>query len=102
MTDSQRARQGYSDANLLAASVIAGRPELYPEGSLPALWSDLILSRAANPDDREAGPLFAAQSRRCDARRGGMPAPGAGRASLPGLRRVTLNPVVMAADRRGE
>ena len=47
-----------------AATLIASDPVAYPEGSLMAQWADLILSKAAQPDDAEAGPLFAAVANR--------------------------------------
>ena len=50
------AREGYSAGNLLAATLIASDPERY-QGVLQE-WADIVLSRAAHPDDREAGPLF--------------------------------------------
>jgi hypothetical protein len=62
MTDSQRARQGYTTSNLECACIIAADPERY-QGVLQE-WADRILSKAANPDDREAGSLFEATSRR--------------------------------------
>jgi hypothetical protein len=52
------AKQAYSAGNLECACIIAGQPETFPEGSLPALWADVVLSKAAEPDDAEAGPLF--------------------------------------------
>ena len=58
MTTKVRITERYDAANLEAATVIASDPEKYPEGSLPALWSDVVLSKAAEPDDAEAGPLF--------------------------------------------
>ena len=58
------ARDGYSAGNLESATLIASDPEKYPEGSLPALWSDAVLSKAAVLDEAEAGPLFAATGRR--------------------------------------
>jgi hypothetical protein len=58
MTDSQRARQGYATSNLECACLIALDPVAYPEGSLMAEWADVVLSRAAHPDDALAGPLF--------------------------------------------
>ena len=42
-----RARIGYQQANEMAANLIAANPALYPEGSLPALWADVVLSKAA-------------------------------------------------------
>ena len=57
MTDSQRAREGYATSNLEFACILAASPELYP--GLPQLWADIVLSRAARPDDAEAGALFA-------------------------------------------
>ena len=53
-----RARAGYDAANLEAATIIAADPAKYPEGSLMATWADVILSKAARPDDADAGPLF--------------------------------------------
>ena len=50
------AREGYSASNLECATILVASPELYP--GLPQLWADIVLSRAAHPDDREAGPLF--------------------------------------------
>jgi hypothetical protein len=43
---------------MLAATLIASTPALYREGSLMAQWADRILSKAAQPDQSEAGPLF--------------------------------------------
>ena len=56
MTDSQRARQGYAADNLECACIVAADPERY-QGVLQT-WADLILTRAAQPDDALAGPLF--------------------------------------------
>lgn len=50
---------GYTASNMLAATLIASTPALYREGSLMAQWADRILSKAAQPDQSEAGPLFA-------------------------------------------
>ena len=52
------ARQGHAASNLEAATIIASNPVAYPEGSMMAEWADIVLSRAAHPDDREAGSLF--------------------------------------------
>lgn len=60
MTDSQRARQGYSASNMECACIIAANPAMYPEGSLPALWADVVLSRAVDAKEANAMPLFAA------------------------------------------
>ena len=49
---------GYTASNLMAACLIAADPVAYPEGSLMAEWADVVLSKAANPDDAEAGSLF--------------------------------------------
>jgi hypothetical protein len=46
----------YDQANLECACIIAGNPEKY-QGVLQE-WADTILSKAAEPDDAEAGPLF--------------------------------------------
>jgi hypothetical protein len=54
----KRITERYDTGNLAAASIIASNPVAYPEGSLMAQWADLILSKAAHPDDAEAGPLF--------------------------------------------
>jgi hypothetical protein len=55
----KRITERYDTGNLTAASIIASNPVAYPEGSLAAQWADMILSKAAHPDDAEAGPLFA-------------------------------------------
>jgi hypothetical protein len=52
------ARDGYSAGNLECACLIAIDPVAYPEGSLMAEWADVVLSRAAQPDEALAGPLF--------------------------------------------
>ena len=39
----------------MAANLIASDPVAYPEGSLMSLRSDMILSKAAQPDDAERG-----------------------------------------------
>ena len=51
-------RDAHHQQNLMAATLIAADPMAYPEGSLSALWSDVVLSKAAEPDDSEAGSLF--------------------------------------------
>ena len=51
-----RARVGYQQANEMAANLIASDPERY-QGVLQE-WADTILTRAAQPDDALAGPLF--------------------------------------------
>ena len=43
-------------ANLEAATLIAADPERYP-GEMQE-WADLVLSRAAEAKDEDAGPLF--------------------------------------------
>lgn len=50
------ARDGFDAANLLAATLIAADPARY-QGVLQE-WADVILSKAAEPDESEAGPLF--------------------------------------------
>jgi hypothetical protein len=57
------AQAGFDASNLLAATLLAGNPALYPEGSLMAEWSDKILTKAAEISDEEVGPLFPKQSR---------------------------------------
>jgi hypothetical protein len=47
---------GFDASNLLAATLIASDPKRY-QGVLQE-WADLILTRAAQPDDALAGPLF--------------------------------------------
>ena len=58
MTTKTRITERYNAGNMTAASIIASNPAAYPAGSLAAEWADMILSRAANPDQAEAGPLF--------------------------------------------
>lgn len=64
MTNAQRTatrrRLGsrYADANEQSATIIAADPTRYPDGSLMSTWADLILSRAAEVNDADAGPLF--------------------------------------------
>ena len=53
-----RVRASYSAANREAATLIASDPVAYPENSLMAQWADRILTKAAQPDQSEAGPLF--------------------------------------------
>jgi len=65
MTDHQRVAKRYADDNLTAATIIASNPVAYPPGSLMAQWADVVLSRAAaQPDESEAGPPFAATANR--------------------------------------
>ena len=45
----------YAEGNLLAATIIAADPVKYPGGAQE--WADLILTRAAEVDERP-GPLF--------------------------------------------
>jgi hypothetical protein len=56
MTTKVRITERYDDTNLMAACLLAADPERY-QGVLQE-WADIVLSRAAHPDDREAGPLF--------------------------------------------
>ena len=56
MTTQVRITERYDAANLEAATVIASDPERY-QGVL-AEWADTILTRAAQPDEALAGPLF--------------------------------------------
>jgi hypothetical protein len=51
-----RVLAGYQQQNEMAANLIAADPVRY-QGVLQE-WADLILSKAAHPDDSEAGPLF--------------------------------------------
>ena len=67
-----RARAGYQKANEEAATIIAGNPVAYPEGSLMAQWADMVTSRAVDPQDAKAGPLFEV----ADGRRPAGPARG--------------------------
>jgi hypothetical protein len=53
------AQDGFAAANLLAATLLAADPAMFPLGSLPAVWSDLVLTRAAERDEAEASPLSA-------------------------------------------
>jgi hypothetical protein len=65
MSTRKRITKQYDDTNLLAATLLALDPERYP-GVLQE-WADTILSKAAQPDESEAGPLFAATGRRAAA-----------------------------------
>jgi hypothetical protein len=56
MTTKVRITERYDAANLEAATVIASDPERY-QGVLQE-WADTILTRAAQPDEALAGPLF--------------------------------------------
>jgi hypothetical protein len=56
MTTKARITERYDAGNLEAASILAGDPKRYP--GLPQEWADIVLTRAAQPDDAEAGPLF--------------------------------------------
>lgn len=59
VTTKARITERYDAGNLMAACLIAADPVAYSEGGLMAEWSDIVLSRAATPDDADAGPLFA-------------------------------------------
>ena len=54
------AQAGFDASNLLAATLLASDPALYPEGGLMQTWADRILTEAAEISDEEVGPLFAA------------------------------------------
>jgi hypothetical protein len=59
MTRKQRITERYDTQNVEAACIIAADSATYPEGSLPAVWAELLLSKAAAPAEQwEAGPLF--------------------------------------------
>ena len=51
-----RARAGYQRANEEAATIIAADPAKY-QGVMQE-WADRILTKAAHPDELEAGPLI--------------------------------------------
>ena len=59
-----RARAGYQKANEEAATIIAGNPAAYPDGSLMSSWAGAVLTKAATPMDSECGPLFQQTNRR--------------------------------------
>ena len=56
MTTKARITERYDQANLESACIITANPERYL-GVLQE-WPDTILTRAAEPDESEAGPLF--------------------------------------------
>ena len=58
------AQAGFDASNLLAATLLASDPALYPEGSLMQRWADVILSKAAEISDSEVGPLFEVAAQR--------------------------------------
>lgn len=58
MTNNQRVVKQYATNNLVAASIIASNPALYPPGGLMQEWADRILTQAAETPDAECGPLF--------------------------------------------
>jgi hypothetical protein len=53
------AQAGHAESNLMAACLIAADPVAYPEGSLPAQWSTMILERATVLQYANEMPLFA-------------------------------------------
>lgn len=56
MTTNQLKTEAYRQANLDCAQIVAERPDLYP--GLMQEWAGMVLSKAENPSDAEAGPLF--------------------------------------------
>ena len=60
----KQATRFYAASNLECACIIASNPVAYPLGGLMQEWADVVLSRAVQPQDAEAGPLFAAAGQR--------------------------------------
>lgn len=56
MTRKQRVSEAYADSNLEFATKFAADPERYP--GIQQIWADMVLSRAAEADQSDCGPLF--------------------------------------------